>query len=151
MKKVEPDHEALELAIRREREAHNFYLALAAKIENPPLCKILKDLAKEELEHKAKLEMEFMKNGIVVNTTAKENSFQISDYVVADEPITDMDIRDLLEICIQKEDASFRFYADLLLQAKDNNTKETCLSLMEEEIKHKLRFENEYDDILKTR
>lgn len=148
MAKLAPDNEVLEYAISREVEARNFYLSLAERVGNDRLSGILRVLADEELEHKAKLEMEFMKSGIVVDTSIKHNDFQISDYVVSDEPVIDMDLKDMLEICIQKEDRSFRLYVDLLQYAKDQNTKETLLAIIEEEIKHKLRFETEYDNLL---
>ena len=148
MAQIKPDNEVLEIAISREIEAHNFFLALAERLDNPQLCKMLEELAAEELEHKAKLEMELIKNGIVVDASKKCN-FQASDYVISSEEIIKLDQKDLLEICIQKEDASMRFYAEMLPHAQDNSTKETLLAIIEEEIKHKLRFEAEYEKLIK--
>jgi rubrerythrin len=149
MTQIKPDNEVLEFAISREVEAHNFYLALAERMDNPQLCQMLEDFAQEELEHKAKLEMELIKNGIVVDTAQKDNSFQASDYIISDEATIGLDYKDLLEICIQKEDASFRFYVDMLPQAQDKSTNETLLAIIEDEIKHKLRFETEYEKLIK--
>jgi len=57
MARIKPDTEAIELAITREIDARNFYLALAERLDNPRLSKILEGLAEEEVEHRAKLEM----------------------------------------------------------------------------------------------
>jgi len=67
MAEVAPDNEVLEFAISREVEARNFYLSLAERVGDAQLSGILRVLADEELEHKAKLEMEFMKSGIAVD------------------------------------------------------------------------------------
>jgi rubrerythrin len=149
MAQIKPDNEVLEIAISREIEARNFYLALAERLDNPQLCKMLEDFAQEELEHKAKLEMELIKNGIVVDTAGRENSFQSSDYIISNEAKVELDLKDLLEICIQKEDTSFRFYVDMLPHAQDKSTSETLLAIIEDEIKHKLRFETEYEKLIK--
>lgn len=151
MARIKPDTEVLEIAISREVEARNFYLALAERLDNPELRKMLEELAEEEVEHRAKLEMELMKDGIVVNTAQRDKSFQTSDYVISNEAQLNLDLKDLLEICIQKEDASFRFYADMLSHADDKSTKETLLAIIEDEIKHKSRFQTEYDKLFKKR
>ena len=149
MAQIKPDNEVLEMAISREIAARNFFLALADRLDNPELCKMLKELADEELVHRERLELELIKNGIVVDTAKKDNNFQSSDYVISSEEIINLDLKDLLEICIQKEDASFRFYQEMLLHSLDTSTKETLLAIIEDEIKHKLRFETEYQKLLK--
>ena len=52
---------------------------------------------------------------------------------------------------IQKEDAAFRFYVKLAANATDEDSYETLMALAEQEIKHKMRFEMEYDKLLKTK
>ena len=56
MKKFRSVDEVLDFAIKREIEAQNFYMELAAFVEKPEMEKVLSDLASEELEHKKKLE-----------------------------------------------------------------------------------------------
>jgi len=148
MEQIKPDNEVLEIAISREIEARNLFLTIAERLDNPQLSKMLEELAEEELEHKERLEMELIKNGIVVDTS-KKCDLHTSDYVISREEIIRLDQKDLLEICIQKEDASFRFYQEMLPHAQDKSTKETLLALIEEEIKHKLRFEAEYEKLIK--
>jgi len=68
---------------------------------------------------------------------------------MCNEAQINLDLKDILEMCIQKEDSSFRFYIDMLSHAQDKNTKETLLALIEEEIKHKSRFQSEYENLFK--
>jgi rubrerythrin len=149
MGKVKPDRDILAFAIAREVEANRFYLALAERVASPAIRKVFEELAEEELEHKAKLELEFMKTGKVLaegeGVTLPEHEYIISDTDAA----LDMDYKDVLMLGIEKEDAAFRTYVGMVAQVKDEQTREVLLGLAQEEIKHKLRFETEYDLLLK--
>ena len=147
MKDIETDDEILEFAITREQQANEFFLALAEVVKSKEMRKVFEELAEEELEHKAKLELESIKKGVVVDTAGKGGTFDVSDYVVSDEPELDMDYRDMLLLGVEKEDASFRLYVDLIPHAKDKDSKETLLALAQEEVKHKLRFEMELENL----
>ena len=50
---------------------------------------------------------------------------------------------------MEKDEASFRTYVNLVANAGDEQTQELLLALAEEEVRHKLRFETEYDVLLK--
>jgi len=148
---VEPDdyYEVLELAIAKEIEAYNFYLALADRVEDRQMRKTFKDLAKEELEHKAKLELEVMKTGRTVAVERKPLR-PGRDYILSDdESPLDMDYKDMLLLGIEKEEAAFRTYVNLVASVMDEESREVLLAIAEEEVKHKLRFETEYDLLLK--
>lgn len=60
-----------------------------------------------------------------------------------------MDYKDLLLLGMEKEEASFRTYVNLVGQSQDEQSREVLLALAEEEVKHKLRFETEYDMLLR--
>ena len=107
-------------------------------------------MAAEELEHKAKLELEIIKTGKVLPAQEEPQAGPDSDYIVSeDNALLEMDYRDMLLLAIEKEDASFRTYVNLVANAGDEQTQELLLALAEEEVKHKLRFETEYDILLK--
>ena len=63
-------------------------------------------------------------------------------------PDPDMSYRDALIVAMKKEKAAFRLYSDLAASAPDEALKKTFLGLAQEEAKHKLRFEVEFDDLL---
>ncbi|MBW8041338.1 MAG: ferritin family protein [Planctomycetes bacterium] len=149
MVEFETDEEILELAISREEEARVFLLTLAGRMIKPEMRKVFEDLADEELEHKARLELEVIKKGRVVTAT-KQLQYEAKDYAEPAGTDIDMDYKDILIMAMQKEEASFRLYVDLASRVTHEDAYETLLALAEEEVRHKLRFEMEYDNLLKA-
>lgn len=150
MAEFETVEEILELAVAREEDAHIFLMALAARMVNPEMRKVFEELAAEELEHKARLELEIIKTGRVVTDSKKKLYFDTNDYAEDVGSEIDMDYKDVLTMAMQKEESSFRLYVDLASRVTNEDTYETLLALAEEEVRHKMRFEMEYDNILKT-
>lgn len=148
MPKVSPNDEIIEFAIAREIEAYHFYMALAGRVESPQIRTVFEDLAKEELEHKAKLELEIIKTGRTIKTEQEppESTRDYKDYIVSDsDSLLDMDYKDMLLLGMEKEEAAFRTYVNLIPNVYDEESREVLLGLAEEEVKHKLRFETEYE------
>ena len=144
MDRIDSVDEILEYAIAREVEANQLYTYMAKRMENPEMSKVCEEFAKEELEHKAKLELEVMKRGEVVS------DFDISDYMMDVGNEMDMDYEELLVFAIKKEEISVSLYTDLAAVVKDKESRETLLSLAQEETEHKLRFETEYRGLPKA-
>ena len=145
---IDPNDGILEFAISKEVESYHFYRALARRVDSDRIREVFEELAAEELEHKAKLELEIIKTGKVVPmmSVGHEDGGSDSDYIFAagDAPL-DIDYKDMLLLAMEKEAAAFRTYVNLVASARDELTREVLLSLAEEEVKHKLRFETEYD------
>jgi rubrerythrin len=57
-----------------------------------------------------------------------------------------MNYQDALVLAMNKEKAAFRLYMDLSERAGNEEMRELFQMLAQEESKHKLRFELEYDD-----
>jgi len=147
---AEPERydEILQLAIGKEVEAYNFYLALANRVADQRIREAFEDLAKEELEHKAKLELEVMKLGKTITIDANPVQSERS-YILSNDPSPlDMDYKDMLMLGMEKEEAAFRTYVNLAARAHDEQSREMLLALAEEEVRHKLRFQTEYDILL---
>jgi rubrerythrin len=150
MGKVDSDQEILEFAIFRENEAYNFYMTLADKVEDARISDVFRDLANEELEHKSKLELEIMKMGKTVSTELVPPR-PASEYIISDSPLPlDMDYKDVLMLAIEKENAAYRTYINLIGSVNDEGSREVLLELAQEEVKHKLRFETEYKYLQKN-
>jgi len=147
---VKSDDEILEFAIAREVEANHFFIALAKRVDSPHIRKVFEELAEEELEHKAKLELELMKTGKVVPDEIEQKNVE-EDLLFSGERLIDMDYKDVLLLGIEKEEASFRTYVNLVHSVYDADSREILLALAEEEVKHKIRFETEYDLLLKEK
>jgi rubrerythrin len=154
MADIDSIEEILEFAIAREKEAEAFYRVLAGRVSNPAMAELLLEFAKEEAEHKAKLELEMMKIGQIVAAEQQqidaEKIFELmgEDYLPQDQSWVDMNYEDLLVLGMRKEKASFRLYVGLAAIIKDEQMQEVLLSLAEEEAKHKLRLELDYDQVI---
>ena len=137
--------ELLDFAMEQEQEAADFYMDLAGKAKAPAMKEALEQFATEERGHKAKLagikagKKEFGVRGKVMD-------LKLADYLVDEKPHVGMDYQAILIMAMKKEKAAFKMYTDLAGQANDPAIREVFLSLAQEEAKHKLRFEIEYDD-----
>ncbi len=138
--------EILEYAISREVEAYYFCLALAGRVDTPRMRQVFEDMAAEELEHKAKLELEMIKMGKTLPARQMPSGRPESDYIMSDSDAPlDMDYADMLLLGMEKEEAAFRLYVNLIPSVHDEESREVLLALAQEEVRHKLRFETEYD------
>jgi rubrerythrin len=149
MEGFEADEDILKFAIDREAKANRFYVALAQRMANHEMREVFEMLAQDELEHKARLELEMMKAGKVVASDTDTNRFE-AHYGPDAEPMLHMDYKNALAIAIDKENTSFRLYADWLVSAENEEQREMLLSLAEEEAKHKARLEIEYEMLIKN-
>jgi len=137
----------LDYAIGREQEAHDFYLALANRVTRPGMKELFSHFAGEELGHKRKLEG--VKAGrLSAGSSKKVQDLKIAEYVVDVEESPNMELQDALILAMKREKASFRLYTDLSASVEEPELSELFLALAQEEAKHKLRFEVEYDDVI---
>lgn len=146
MDHFESAEEILDFAIEREIESQDFYILMAERMENPKMQKVFEKFAAEELGHKMKLEA--VKHGEILLGQKEIMSLGIADYVVDVEPRPDMDYAEALVLAMRREKAAYRLYLDLAAVAEDEGLTDTFLSLAQEEAKHKLRFEIEYDRVI---
>lgn len=141
--------ELIDFAINEEDQAAKFYIELSGKMDKPWMKDVLLGFAREEQGHKAKL-IKLSEGGKLTFDPGKNvTDLKIADYLVNVDPSADLDYQGALIIAMKKEKAAFRLYSDLASIA-EGDVKETFLALAQEEAKHKLRFEVEYDDKVLT-
>jgi rubrerythrin len=139
----------LNFAIEKEEEANKFYLDLAAKMEREHMKKVFNGFAAEEAKHKEKLTG--VKEGKqLMPVEQKVTDLKIGDYLVDVPASPDMEYQDALILAMKKEKASFRLYTDLAATTEDGNLQSLMHGLAQEEAKHKMRLEMEYDDFFLT-
>ena len=136
---------ALEFAIENEQEASDFYTGLAAQMKQPAMQKVFEGFAREELGHKAKLEKVKAGKKLEASKEAVLN-LKLADYTIDQKPSPTMDYQSALILAMKAEKAAFRLYSDLAAAASDDEVRDLFQGLAQEEAKHKLRFEVEYDD-----
>lgn len=136
----------LDFAIKDEIRASNLYAGLAKRSRSKEMQKVFEQFSKEELGHKKKLET-IKKGGKMVPSNTKVQDLKISDYLVeVNTSRDDLSYQEALIVAMKEEKAAFRLYSDLASRTDDETAKETFLMLAQEEARHKLRFEIEYDD-----
>lgn len=136
--------EILLFAINAEQEAVDFYSRLSAQSRNTEMKQIFKQYAQEEMEHKARL-ITVREQGLFKISTETIQDLKISDYIIDVMPGPEMTYHEALVLAMKKEKAAFRMYLDLAAKAPTEEISAIFSSLAQEEAKHKLRFELEYD------
>ena len=141
--------EILDFAIDREVEANVFYLQLAQRMEKDWMKEVFVEFAEQELGHKYKLER--VKEGnFLLPAKEKVQDLKIGDYMVDMEVRDDMDFQDALVVAMKREKAAFKLYMDLAASTDDAGLISTFEALAQEEAKHKLWMETQYDEYVLT-
>ncbi len=139
-------NQILDFAIEKEEEAAQFYNDLAAKMGQQHVGEVFRSFAQEELGHKEKL-LAVKKGGASLLNQQRVTDLKIGDNLVEITLSPNLEYKQALIIAMKAEKAAFRLYHDLAATTDDANLKSVLLGLAQEEAKHKLRFEVEYDDV----
>lgn len=135
-------------AANSEEDSWNFYLTVSKKINAPHLKEFLQDLAKQELEHKNKLEkLSQLKDEEILRI----NENEAIDLMLAEQIKTltidaNSTFQDILIVAMKKEKNSYDFYNHLSQQIKNAEIKKTLRLIAKEELIHKQKIETQYDD-----
>jgi len=147
--KLDSVDKILEFAIGKEQDAYEFYVDLGAKMDKPYMKEIFDQFAKEEKGHKAKLQA--VKEGkLMLGNEQKVIDLKIGDNLMDIELIPGLSYQQALIIAMKAEKASYKLYTDLAKSTNNDNLKATFTTLANEEAKHKMRFEIEYDECVLT-
>lgn len=147
MEEFKSINDILDFAIDSEQEAVEFYSALASNSKNNEMKVVFEQFAKEEKGHKSRL-LIIKDNGSFDIRNEKIIDLKIGDYLVDVEADPNMSYKEALIVAMKKEKSAFRLYTNLADKAPTSELKNIFLSLAQEESKHKLRFEIEYDDFV---
>jgi rubrerythrin len=147
MKQFKTTDDIIDFAIANEIEAYKFYTHLAAKMDNPTMKKVFLDFADEEQGHKKQLE-DLKKGKTFKVSIEKIADLKIAEFTVDVEPTANMDYQSALIFAMKKEKKAFQLYTTLANLIEDATAKQLFNSLAQQEAKHKLRFELEYDEVI---
>ena len=140
-------NDILDFAIQNEQNAVEFYNELAKTARTDDMRSTFTLFAQEEMSHKARL-IKIKEEGIYNFPTTRVTDLKISDYVVRTEPKTEMNYEQTLVLAMKREKAAFKLYMKLSEKAPNDDLKKLFLGLAQEESRHKLRFELEYDEFV---
>lgn len=145
MKEFTKTNDVLDFAIENEQSAVDFYTELSKNARTEDMRQTFEQFAKEEIGHKARL-TKIKEEGIFTLPIEKVADLKISDYIVRAEPTSNMTYEQALVLAMKREKAAFKLYMKLSEQSNSPEFKQLFLGLAQEESRHKLRFELEYDE-----
>ncbi len=147
MKDFNTIDEILDFAIESEQNAVNFYTGLTAKATSPQMKETFEQFAREEMSHKARI-MKIKEEKVFEHQDETILDLKISDYVIKTETSAVSTYQDALVLAMQREKAAFKLYSKLAAKAESPELKKLFNALAQDEAKHKLRFELEYDEFV---
>ncbi len=134
----------LDFAIQREEVAAELYVSMAGRVTRPEMREALLSFAEEEKRHKQRL-LKIKAGELPAVSEEQILDLKIADYVELPDVTSRMDYPEALRFAMNSEKVAFRLYSDLA--AVSSATLAAIFrSLAQEEAKHKLRFEVEYDN-----
>jgi rubrerythrin len=143
----------LKEAVSIEEESIELYSNAQEKAGSASSKSFLKELAETELGHKKRL-MEIINKEALVQSLGDQKGELLEDLKIVDymkdidELSEDADYQDILTYAAQREKRTHDYYASLTKLFKGTQIGELFQRLAEEELKHKIKLEKEYDDIL---
>lgn len=147
MKEFTSINDILDFAMNEEQQAVDFYTRLAGQAGTEDMRLIFESFANEEIAHKARLS-KIREEGTYDTPAEKIADLKIADFAVNVKVTPDMSYQDALVVAMKKEKAAFKLYSALAERAPNEEMQRLFLSLAQEESKHKLRFEIEYDEFV---
>ena len=144
MKEFETVKDILDFAIDLEQNAVDFYTKLAKNSENEAMAEVFEQFAKEEKGHKLRLQR-IKANEAYKFKEEKVTDLHIADYMIKIDISPKMSYKDALILAMKREKSAYKLYSDMVAIAPPNLQK-VFQTLAQEEAKHKLRFEVEYDE-----
>ena len=139
--------DVLDFAIGKEQEAHDLYVRVADMVRRPGLRQTFLELAEMELGHRRRLEG-IKASGVSGFPEDPVRDLGISDLLVDVEPSPDMTYQEALLFAMKAEQRAHDLYFGLARATSDAALRETFRELAREELRHKLFFETEYDDVI---
>ncbi|UCE20412.1 MAG: ferritin family protein [Gemmatimonadota bacterium] len=137
--------DVLTFAIEKEEEAAAFYQEASRKAEKSHMKEAFLSMAEEEQKHK-----ELLTNLDVEKVAEKKiesvADLKISDYLVDVKYSPDMEYQDVLILAMKREKKAFQLYTNIADRTDDTDIQKLFQVLAQEEAKHKLKLETEYDE-----
>jgi rubrerythrin len=134
----------LDFAIEREEDAARAYGELARDASDPAAKVLLSELQTEEKNHKRLLQ-NIMDGKACALPSREVQDLKISDYLVEEPLDAQSGFQDLLIHAARKEAKAVQFYTCLWDLASDPEFRRLLTFLIQEESKHKLKLEQEYE------
>lgn len=142
-------NEILDFAVEREHEAAAFYRSLQEQSKFNAHKTMLKELEQMEMGHIVVIES-IRKKGIVTQDIDKVVNLKISEYLTKEPDQEELNYQNILISAMKREENSQKLYTEMSLKFPDPELSKLFRQLAADEAKHKLHFEQLYDEFLKS-
>ena len=135
----------LEIAIKREEDAYDFYMDIISKVVDSGVQDTLTFIAGEEKKHKAFLmdyrDGHFGDKGLRMSDVV---DYKIAEYLEEPEINENSKPEDVYLVASHRELKSHQFYTEMANLHAEGEPRETLLKMANEELKHKEKMEYLY-------
>ena len=139
--------EVIEMAIRREEEAYDFYMDIYNKVQEAAVRDTVEFIAKEEKKHKAFLvgyrEGNYGEDALRMADVVE---YKIAEYLEEPEIGGDTKPQDVYLVAAHREGRSHQFYSELATMHSEGKLKTMFVKMANEELKHKEKMEYLYSN-----
>jgi rubrerythrin len=140
-------NEILNFAVEREQEAVSFYRELQKEARFADQKEMLKELEDMEMGHIVVIES-IRKKGVKPEDIQKTPNLQISEYLSKDLDEDELTYQKILIKAMKREENSYKLYTEMSQKFPDQEISTLFKRLASDEAKHKLHFEQLYDDFI---
>ena len=139
--------EILDMAIRREEVAYDFYMDIYEKVEDATVRETAEFIAREEKKHKAFLvSYKEGKYGTDSLRMADVVEYKLAEYLEEPEISKNSSSEEVYLVAAHREARSHQFYSELANMHADSKLKTMLQKMANEELKHKEKMEYLYSN-----
>ena len=139
--------EILDMAIRREEVAYDFYMDIYEKVEDATVRETAEFIAREEKKHKAFLvSYKEGKYGTDSLRMADVVEYKLAEYLEEPEISKNSSSEEVYLVAAHREARSHQFYSELANMHGDSKLKTMLQKMANEELKHKEKMEYLYSN-----
>lgn len=144
--------EILRKAIQGEDESYTLYTDALNLVQAEHIKELLRELAQEELGHKAALEKMLATPDQLQWQVQKLKSTPIEDYKIGDHLVArslgpDSTFQDVCIFASKKEQQSYELYRDLAMQS-EGEVRDLLEVMAKDELRHKNLVESWYEEVV---
>jgi len=139
-------------AIYKEIASQSLYLEAQRDTDDPAARSLLAELAVQELKHAEilrKLKESGWEPGDWSPTAAGD--LRLSEYFKGPDTLEGAGLQEVLVFAMKREQQSVLFYTQMMGALRQEASKMLCLRLAQEELKHKMKLELEYEKLFPER
>ena len=139
--------EILDIAIRREEVAYDFYMDIYHKVDDAGVKDTVEFIAREEKKHKAFLvSYKEGKYGGDSLRMADVVEYKLAEYLEEPEISKNSSSEEVYLVAAHREGRSHQFYSELANMHNDSKLKTMLQKMANEELKHKEKMEYLYSN-----